>query len=154
MSNLLVQNIKHTNNTTAATVSSSGGVAVAGTLAVTGVHTVGNNAVYTSDGGAVTQNLVQGLAKSWINFVGTGTISISDSLNFSSINDEDTGQYGLTFTNNMGNADYSIDTHDRNYGGGWSDSNGTTGFDTRRRHENNSYSDASQVWASTHGDLA
>ena len=52
MSNLLVQNIKHTNNTTAATVSSSGGVAVAGTLAVTGVHTVVNNAVYTSDDGS------------------------------------------------------------------------------------------------------
>ena len=61
MSNLLVQNRKHTNNTTAATVDSSGGVAVAGTLAVTGVHTVGNNAIYTSDGGAVTQNLVQSL---------------------------------------------------------------------------------------------
>jgi hypothetical protein len=113
-----------------------------------------NDTTFRSDGGAVTQNLVQGLTKSWINFVGTGTISINDSLNFSSINDEDTGQYALTFTNNMGNANYSIDTHDRNYGGGWSDSNGTSGFDTRRRHENNSYSDASEVWASTHGDLA
>ena len=106
------------------------------------------------EGGTTTTSVQQGLAKSWINFVGTGTISISDSLNFSSINDEDTGQYALAFTNNMGNATYAIGTHDKNYGGGWSDSNGTSGFDTRRRHENNSYSDASEVWASTHGDLA
>ena len=46
MSNLLVQNIKHTNNTTAMSVDTSGNVtttgntAVGGTLAVTGVHTV------------------------------------------------------------------------------------------------------------------
>ena len=106
------------------------------------------------EGGTTTTSLQQGLAKSWITFVGTGTISISDSLNFSSINDENTGEYGLTFSNNMGNVNYSIDTHDKNYGGGWSDSNGTSGFDTRRRSEANAYADASLVWASTHGDLA
>jgi hypothetical protein len=38
---------------------------VGGTLAVTGVHTVGTNAVATSDGGAATTSIVQGLAKGW-----------------------------------------------------------------------------------------
>ena len=137
MSNLLVQNIKHTNNTTSMTVDTSGQVTIRG------------------EGSATTTNLQQGLCKAWTAFNGTTTpISIEDSFNFSSINDEDTGQYALTFTNNMGNANFSIDTHDKNYGGGWSDSNVTSGFDTRRRHENNSYVDASLVWASIHGDLA
>ena len=108
MSNLLVQNIKHTNNTTAATVDSSGGVAVAGTLAVTGVHTVGNNAVYTSDSGAVTQNVVQSLVKGWLNYKGDGTVAIRDSLNFSSVTDENTGTYELNITNNMANNDYHL----------------------------------------------
>ena len=107
------------------------------------------------EGGTTTTSVQQGLAKSWIAFNGTTSpLSIEDSFNFSSIGDVDTGQYGLTFTSNMGNINYSIDTHDKNYGGGWSDSNATTGFATRRRHENNSYVDASRVWASTHGDLA
>ena len=114
MSNLLVQNIKHTNNTTAMTVDTSGNVtttgntAVGGTLAVTGVHTVGNNAIHTSDGGAVTQNLVQGVAKSWIQMNGTGTIATQDSLNVSSIADNSTGFYQINLSNNMSNDDYSL----------------------------------------------
>lgn len=137
MSNILVQNIKHTNNTTSMSIDTSGQVSIRG------------------EGSATTTNLQQGLCKFWTAFNGTTSpLSIEDSFNLSSINDEDTGQYAFTFTNNMGNANYSIDTHDKNYGGGWSDSNSTSGFDTRRRHENNSYVDASLVWASTHGDLA
>jgi hypothetical protein len=62
-----------------------------------GVHTVGNNAIYTSDGGAVTQNLVQGLAKCWVNIDGTGTIGNSDSLNVSSLTDHTTGDYEILF---------------------------------------------------------
>ena len=109
MSNLLVQNIKHTNNTTAATVSSSGGVAVAGTLAVTGVHTVGNNAIFTSDGGAVTQNLVQGLIKAWCKFNGeASSIANDDSFNVSGLTDNGTGDYTVAINNDMANDDYAI----------------------------------------------
>ena len=111
MSNLLVQNIKHTNNTTAATVSSSGGVAVAGTLAVTGVHTVGNNALYTSDAGAVTQNLVQGLLKAWSKVDGTGTAAVNDSFNISGITDNGTGNYTLAMANDMNVNTYSLRFH-------------------------------------------
>ena len=107
MSNILVQNIKHTNNTTAATVSSSGGVAVAGTLAVTGVHTVGNNAVYTSDGGAVTQNLVQGLCKAWVHFNKQSGTELQDSLNISSLSDTGTGKTTVNVNNDFSNNDYA-----------------------------------------------
>ena len=45
MSNLLVQNIKHTNNTTAQTIDTSGR---------TTVSIMNNDSTYRSDGGAVT----------------------------------------------------------------------------------------------------
>src|SRR6056300_952403 len=89
-------------------IDGSGNTTVSGTLAVTGVHTVGNNAIYTSDGGAVTQNLVQGLAKSWSKHDNTGTISITDSFNLASISDIGTGTADFTLTNSFSNTTYSI----------------------------------------------
>ena len=61
-----------------------------------------NTSVYESDGGtSVTQNLVQGLAKQWIDFDGTGTVAIKDSFNSASISDEGTGDYRVNLTNAM-----------------------------------------------------
>ena len=113
-----------------------------------------NDATYVSDGGAVTQNLVQGLAKAWIEFDNTGTVAINDSFNYSGVTDDGTGQMAVAFTNNMGNATYSIQTHDTMYGLGWSDTDGTGGYDTRRTNQSWAYLDISQVWSNVHGDLA
>ena len=52
------------------------------------------------------QNL-SGAAKAWINFNGTGTIAIRDSFNVSSITDNDTGRYQITFTNAFSNTNYA-----------------------------------------------
>ena len=95
MSNLLVQNIKHTNNTTSMAIDSSGQVTIRG------------------EGSATTTNLQQGLCKVWVNFVGTGTVSISNSLNVASLTDNDTGDYSISFTNNMANTNWSsqVDTN-------------------------------------------
>jgi len=49
----------------------------------------------------------QKVAQAWVNFNGTGTPSIGDSYNVSSITDNGTGDYTVNFTNNMGNAYYS-----------------------------------------------
>ena len=68
MSNLLVQNIKHTNGTTAATVNSSGHVA---TDTIKGNASAGSISV-VGEGGSNTTNLQQGLAKAWMKFNGTG----------------------------------------------------------------------------------
>ena len=81
MSNLLVQNIKHTNNTTSMSINSSGQVSVRG------------------ESSATTTNLQQGLAKIWVNFVGAGTASVQDSFNNASITDQGTGQYQFAYTN-------------------------------------------------------
>ena len=67
-----------------------------------GVHTVGNNAIYTSDGGAVTQNLVQGLVKAWV--LGTDAAVLTDSFNIASGTDNGTGEYTYAFTNAMATA--------------------------------------------------
>ena len=96
MSNLLVQNIKHTNNTSAQTIDTSGR-----TTAV-----LNNDTTYRSDNGAVTQNMVQGLAKAWAFKKADGT-ALLDSFNVSSIDDDSTGHYGLNYTNAFNNVNYA-----------------------------------------------
>ena len=52
-------------------------------------------------------NAVEGLAKCWIRFNGTGTIAINDSFNVSGIVDNSTGDYTVTINNDMANDDYA-----------------------------------------------
>ena len=52
-------------------------------------------------------NVINGSAKAWVNFNGTGTLSVRDSHNVSSITDHATGDYSINFTNNMANGNYS-----------------------------------------------
>ena len=61
----------------------------------------------TSEGGAATTDVTQGLAKCWVNFDGTGTIASRDSFNIASLTDTGTGHYDPNFSNNMSNNDYS-----------------------------------------------
>ena len=59
----------------------------------------------------------QSAAKAWVNFNGTGTIAIRDSFNTSSLTDNGTGAYTVTFTNNMSNGNYSFElSNGRNVG--------------------------------------
>lgn len=46
--------------------------------------------------------------RAWVNFDGTGTVSIRASGNVSSITDNGTGNYTINFTNAMPDANYSI----------------------------------------------
>jgi hypothetical protein len=74
---------------------------------LTGVTTAGSISV-TGEGNSTTTNLQQGLAKAWTHFQGTSTAASVDGLNISSVDDDGTGDYGLHFTNNMGNATYCV----------------------------------------------
>ena len=52
---------------------------------------------------------VTGVAASWVNLDGTGTISIRDSLNVSSLSDVTTGRYEIYLTSDMSSSeDYSV----------------------------------------------
>jgi hypothetical protein len=53
-------------------------------------------------------NCIQGSAKAWINFNGTGTPAIRASYNVSSITDNGTGDYTVNFTNAMPDANSSV----------------------------------------------
>lgn len=125
-----------------------------------GVTTAGSIDV-TSEGGAVSTNLQQGLAKAWVNFNGTGTIAARDSLNMSSLTDNTTGQYVIANTNNMGNANYSIPAATTRY-----DTIGavamcltpryltTSQYEVRCEYNNGSYVDFELIYTSNFGDLA
>ena len=77
------------------------------TNTLTGTTTAGSISV-TGEGNSTTTNLQQGLAKSWVAFDGTASgATVADSLNVSSSDDDATGDYGINFTNAMGNANYS-----------------------------------------------
>ena len=71
------------------------GVTAAGSMLVVG------------EGGTNTTNLQQGLAKTWVNFNGTGTIAARDSFNVSGLVDNGTGDYTINFSVSMSNANYS-----------------------------------------------
>ena len=66
---------------------------------------VANTSTYVSDGGAVTQNTVQGLAKAWL--LASNSASVTDSLNISGGTDNGTGNYTFAYSNSMGNGNYS-----------------------------------------------
>ena len=56
--------------------------------------------------------VVNGSAKAWCNFNGTGTIAVQDSLNVSSLTDDGTGTYQSHMTNSMAATNYAA------FGGG------------------------------------
>ena len=124
---------------------------------LTGVGTAGVILV-TGEGNSTTTNLQQGLTKVWANLQGSDA-SIRDSLNVSSSTDVGTGRETITFSNNMGNDDYS----------GQMSSTGTGSpalFFSRIRvlstsqfgddavNNNGGYTDAGIICYSINGDLA
>jgi len=65
-------------------------------------------------------------ARAWVNFNGTGTVAIRDSFNVSSITDNGTGDYTVTFATAMSNTNYAAFCNDKfssdsvaNGGGVW-----------------------------------
>lgn len=60
---------------------------------------------------------INGLARAWVNFNGTGTVAIRASLNVSSITDNATGEYTLNFTTAMPDTNYIVVGNQRISGG-------------------------------------
>ena len=61
-----------------------------------------------------TTYVTNGSAKAWVNLNGTGTISIRDSLNTSSVTDAGTGKYTQNYSSYMSSDDYSVGTSSAN----------------------------------------
>lgn len=130
--------------------------------------TAAGNITVTSEGGSATMQLQQGLAKAWINFNGTGTITTRDSLNISSITDDGTGDYITTVTSAFNNNDYSIVGNAApNYASGWAlnlqimhrdgnqeQDNSTTTQQFQTTDANTILYDPIYITHNLHGDLA
>jgi hypothetical protein len=71
---------------------------------------VANTSTYVSEGGNVTQNTVQSLAKH-IHYFNQATLTLNSSLNTSSITDVGTGMYDPQLTNSMSSTNYSVFAH-------------------------------------------
>ena len=112
--------------------------------------------------GETASRAVSGVAASWVNMDGTGTISVRDSLNVTSLTDIGTGQYRVNMSSSMANANYAvaIGAKDNDYGnqiftGKQSNSTQTTSLYALLSYSgDNAYQDNENYMASVHGDLA
>ena len=80
------------------------------------VNTIQNTSAAHS---STPEEIAQGRAKAWINFNGSGTISINDSFNVSSITDNGTGDYSVSYSTAMASVNYC------GVGGGKGDNDGS-----------------------------
>ena len=76
--------------------------------------------ITASDGTSPVTLTKQSAAKSWVNFNGTGTIAVRDSLSVSGLLDNGAGEYTVNFSNAFGTVNYA------STGNSWS--TGSTGF--------------------------
>lgn len=128
---------------------------------VTGAGEITASTTAPSEGGAATTNVVQGLAKAWVNFKGTGTVATRDSLNISGLVDGGVGVFTVSFSSSFANSDYAA------VGTGSETISGTVGLanrDTTVRtlstsslnvyNYNSGNKDFISNYVATHGDLA
>ena len=105
-------------------------------------------------------DVMAGLAKAWIDYKGTSTNAIMDSLNITSVTDNGTGDYTILINNNMSSAEYAI--VDGAYRVEDSNSPSITGFQTPtsgqyiHNHWNSGFavSDMFRTYSQVTGDLA
>ena len=63
---------------------------------------------HSTAGSLDTSYVVNGSAKAWVNFNGTGTVAIRGSMSVSGLVDNGQGDYTVNFTNAFGAADYTV----------------------------------------------
>jgi len=62
---------------------------------------IADTLTHSTAGSVTTDYVVNGSAKAWVNFNGTGTIAARDSLNNASLTDNGTGDYSVGYTNSF-----------------------------------------------------
>ena len=88
-----------------------------GTIGNLSVTTATGNIVSSGDSGTITASMLDGgqsgsapalAVRAYVNFNGTGTVAIRESVNISSITDNGVGSYTTNYTTAMPNADYTV----------------------------------------------
>ena len=127
---------------------------------------LGASLTVTSEGGAVTTSVQQGLAKAWSIFDQVNSNTIDDSFNISTITDRGTGSTYGNYTNSMSSVNYAVMGASSPVASGsmlsTSQNRSTiSSADTASRYSMNVYADSSQAMqdeenqqALAHGDLA
>ena len=122
---------------------------------------VADTLTHSTAGSLTTDYVVNGSAKAWSNYSGSGT-TFRDSFNHSSALDHGTGAYTVTLTNNMSNTNYSYTASSTDGGGGRSSVFSPRDFDdyltSSMRGINNDTGNATEdtecVSSTFNGDLA
>ena len=112
---------------------------------------------HSTAGSIATNYVVEGSAKAWVNFDGTGTVATRDSLNTSGLVDNGTGQYSFTLTNAMSDTSYAAQVTPREggYMGGFNHSSSTASLvKVTAVTDSGSFGDSNVMACSTLGDLA
>ena len=126
---------------------------------LTGKTSAGDITV-TSEGGAATMQLQQGLAKMWVDLTGDGTVLINKSANTSGFTDHGTGDYTISFTNNLDGGAYSIVAEVNFTQGGQAQNTRITALAAgsvrtlTTNTANAAVTDAKRLFNTLHGDLA
>jgi hypothetical protein len=107
---------------------------------------------HSTAGSIATNYVVEGSAKTWVNFNGTGTIATRTSFNVSSLTDNGTGDYTVTFSNAFS------DESSANMTGGrsmfhYSSTGNTSNIRFRSKTLADALSDTTILTLSAHGDL-
>jgi hypothetical protein len=74
------------------------------------MSTIKTTTLSTLDGTATVpvNTVVNGSAKAWVNFNGTGTVAIRASFNVTSITDNNVGRFTVNMTNAMSDGNYAV----------------------------------------------
>ena len=111
--------------------------------------------------GETASRSVSGVAAAWVNFDGTGTVAIRDSLAVSSLTDNSGGDYTVGFTNNFTNALFPMSGSCSYASGLWQPSVGSNHLTGKTASSQNilvvyssSVTDTPWIELSWHGDLA
>ena len=125
---------------------------------LTGKAAAGNVTI-TSEGGAATMQLQQGVAKAWVHFnASTGTPTAQGSLNLSSITDSGVGVFQPTYSSTFANDDYSfVAITGTGSAGGWAIEGADRTTSRTKMYtlsSTDALSDYSHNNALAHGDLA
>jgi len=116
--------------------------------------TASGSVTLPGEGGSTTTNLQQGLAKCWTQFNGTSTVATQDSFNQGGLTDNGTGDYTITYTNNMANDDYVASGIGNAAQMAINDSITTSTIRMLVSNSGGTDSDVTIVTVTTHGDLA
>jgi hypothetical protein len=100
----------------------------------------GNNSIATSF-------VANGSSKAWVDFNGTGTVAILDSLNTSSITDSATGRYRHVFSSALNTANYAS-----NYSTNATSSYTTSALVVGQAEKTTSRISVEGIWAGSYAD--